>query len=63
MRLRHLLTIGTGAAAVLALTTAALAAPDSGNGRPPRDSLRALAAKIGLRIGTAVIPFDLDQAN
>jgi endo-1,4-beta-xylanase len=63
MRLRHLLTIGAGAAAVLALTTAALAAPDSGSGRPARDSLRALAAKVGLRVGTAVIPFDLDHAN
>lgn len=28
----------------------------------PGDSLRSLAAKVGLRIGTAVIPFDLDTA-
>jgi endo-1,4-beta-xylanase len=64
MRIRHLLTIGAAAAAVLALTTAALAEPDSGSSsRPPRDSLRALAGKIGLRVGTAVIPFDLDHPD
>jgi endo-1,4-beta-xylanase len=30
------------------------------SGAGPADSLRALAAKIDLRVGTAVIPFDLD---
>jgi endo-1,4-beta-xylanase len=30
---------------------------------PPADSLRALAAKIGLRIGTAATPADLSTAN
>jgi endo-1,4-beta-xylanase len=30
--------------------------------QPPQGSLRELAAPIGLRIGTAIIPFDLDNA-
>ena len=61
MRLRRLLAVGAaGVAAVLGITTAAGAMPGSGTTVAP-DSLRALAAKIGLRIGTAVIPFDLDH--
>jgi endo-1,4-beta-xylanase len=66
MRLRRLLTVGTaGLAAVLGITTAAGAVPFAG-GSPSAvapDSLRALAAKVGLRIGTAVIPFDLDHPD
>ena len=62
MRLRRLLAAGAaGVAAVLGITTAAGAVPGSGSTAAP-DSLRTLAAKIGLRIGTAVIPFDLDHA-
>jgi endo-1,4-beta-xylanase len=37
--------------------------PSSGDHfRPPANSLRVLAAPIGLRIGTAVTPFELDNA-
>jgi hypothetical protein len=49
-------TLGGLAAAAPAVASAAQAADDSA----PSDSLRSLAAKIGLRIGTAVDPFDLD---
>ena len=62
MALRRL-TIGAAVAAVvLAGGTAALGNSGSGRDRfqPPPDSLRALAAPIGLRIGTAVTPFELD---
>jgi endo-1,4-beta-xylanase len=58
------LTIGAAiAATVLASGTAALGSSRSGHDRfqPPPDSLRALAAPIGLRIGTAVTPFELDH--
>jgi endo-1,4-beta-xylanase len=44
------------ATAVPAVASAAESADDSA----PSDSLRSLAAKIGLRVGTAVIPFDLN---
>jgi endo-1,4-beta-xylanase len=64
MRLRRLLAVGAaGVAALLGVGTAAGAAPfgaGPGNAVAP-DSLRALAAKVGLRVGTAVIPFDLDH--
>ena len=66
MRLRRLLAVGTaGVAAALGISTAAVAVPSgtSTTSAVAPDSLRALAAKIGLRIGTAVIPFDLDHAN
>jgi endo-1,4-beta-xylanase len=58
------LTIGAAIAAVI-LTSCAAALGSSGSGhdrfQPPPDSLRALAAPIGLRIGTAVTPFELDH--
>jgi len=52
------------AATVLAGATAASATSSSDSGRfhPPSNSLRALAAPINLRIGTAVTPFELDNA-
>jgi endo-1,4-beta-xylanase len=63
MRFRRVLAVGAaGVAAVLGIATAAGAAPGSSGAAAP-DSLRALAAKIGLRIGTAVIPFDLDHPD
>jgi len=63
MRLRRLLAVGAaGVAVVLGTTVAASAAASSGSAVAP-DSLRALAANIGLRIGTAVIPFDLDHPD
>jgi endo-1,4-beta-xylanase len=49
------------AASVLAVGTAAGAATPDNRFRPPADSLRALAAPTGLRIGTAVTPFELDN--
>src|SRR5437762_6892294 len=63
MRLRRLLAVGAaGVAVVLGTTTAAGAVAGSGSTVAP-DSLRALAANIGLRIGTAVIPYDLDHSG
>jgi endo-1,4-beta-xylanase len=48
-------------------TGAAQSGPDgSGSGQPypvPADSLRALGARFGLRIGTAVIPYDLNTPS
>ena len=69
MRLRILAVAGvTAAATILAGATGASAVPSgsaAGHGvpfRPPADSLRALAVPTGLAIGTAMIPFDLDNA-
>ena len=57
MRIRRLIAVGAaGVAAALGITTAASAVTGSGIAAAP-DSLRALAAKIGLRIGTAAVPF------
>ena len=64
MRLRRLLTVGAaGVAALLGISSAAGAVPFGASSRSAvaPDSLRALAATVGLRIGTAVIPFDLDH--
>jgi endo-1,4-beta-xylanase len=63
MKLRHLIALGAGAASALALTTAAVTTSNSATGSGAPDSLRSLAARIGLHIGTAVIPFDLDNAG
>src|SRR5450759_2286253 len=70
MRRRNFLAIGAGAAGVVAMPPIAAAAATttaSGTGRSAaalRDlqsgTLRQLAERIGLHIGTAVIPFDLD---
>jgi endo-1,4-beta-xylanase len=75
MRLRRLLALGAaGAAALLGLglSTAAVAAPSGGavaghagaaqDGVAP-DSLRALAAKVGLRMGSALIPQDIETPS
>jgi endo-1,4-beta-xylanase len=73
MRLRRLLLTGAaGAAALLAIGTAAAAAQNSGaaashvtaasNSSAP-DSLRSLAANIGLRIGSAIIPQDIETPS
>jgi endo-1,4-beta-xylanase len=59
MKLRHLLTTCAAGAAVLLGAGTAAAALSGDQGAP--GSLRGLAAQIGLRIGTAVIPFDLDH--
>lgn len=75
MKRRSFLAMGAaGALAIPALSTTTARAATSGSALPaddaagaalgvPADSLRALAARIGLRIGTAVIPFDLDTAG
>ena len=68
MRRRSFLTMGGAAGLALAMPGVASAAVASGRtrtavGRPDLaspGSLRDLAAPIGLHIGTAVIPFDLD---
>jgi len=68
MRRRSFLTMGGAAGLALAMPGAASAATTPGRTRAAtgRDdlgspgSLRGLAAPIGLHIGTAVIPFDLD---
>ena len=64
MRVRRVFTVGAAIAAVMLAGATAGAAPTPANAhfRPPADSLRALAAPIGLRIGTAVTPFELDNA-
>jgi endo-1,4-beta-xylanase len=69
MKMSRLIAIGSaaGAAAVLGISTAAMAtagstaAPHAAAAAPAvaPDSLRALAAKVGLRIGTAATPADL----
>src|ERR1700722_17514928 len=76
MSRRSLLAMGAagGAAAVLGTGTAAWAAPSGarlatwpgagpGLGRDEPASLRALAAKIGLRFGTALIPQDIETPS
>src|SRR5690348_2398047 len=65
MRLRKPLVGALAAAAVLisAGVAGAGARGDGHGGRPPSTSLRSLAAPIGLRIGTAIIPFDLDHPD
>ena len=62
-RTRLLVAVGAVVAlTIMGASTAASGAASAASShfRPPADSLRALAAPIGLRIGTALIPFDLD---
>jgi endo-1,4-beta-xylanase len=61
VKLRHLTAIAAGAATVLVASTAAIALPFSSS-NTSADSLRSVASKIGLRIGTAVTPFELDNS-
>ena len=73
MRLRRLLALGAaGGAALLGLSTAAGAAPFGGavaghaagaQTAVAPDSLRALAAKFGLRMGSALIPQDIETPS
>jgi endo-1,4-beta-xylanase len=64
MKLRSLAVAAFGAALLASGSTAiaSAGAPASHPPAPPADSLRALAAQVGLRVGTAIIPFDLDNA-
>ena len=49
---------------MVAAVAGGVAQADNGpSSRAPSDSLRSLAAPIGLRIGTAIIPFDLDHPD
>jgi endo-1,4-beta-xylanase len=64
MKISRLCTLAVaGLATIVVIGSAAGAAPAGAKFKPPSDSLRALAAATGLRIGTAVDPFDLDTAN
>ena len=66
MRRRSFLAAGGAAGLAATLSGLATAAPavadaaQAADDSTPSDSLRALAAKIGLRVGTAVDPFDLN---
>jgi endo-1,4-beta-xylanase len=63
MRFHRLAAVGVAlATAVAAATTASgVASAGASNGDP--DSLRTLASKIDLHVGTAIIPFDLDNPD
>src|SRR5690242_430546 len=58
--MRRAFTVGVALTATI-LVSGVASASTSGHFRPPADSLRALAAPTNLRIGTAIIPFDLDN--
>jgi endo-1,4-beta-xylanase len=62
VKVRRLITASAAAIVIVVAGGAAGASAGAGFFRPPADSLRALAAPIGLRIGTAVTPFELDNA-
>ena len=62
MRLRFPAAAAASAVALLTLATSAFAGSTPAPASVPADSLRALGAREGLRIGTAIIPFDLDNA-
>ncbi|HEX3589125.1 MAG TPA: endo-1,4-beta-xylanase, partial [Pseudonocardiaceae bacterium] len=63
MKLRSLAVAAFGAALLATGSTAfaSVGTPAAHPAAPPADSLRALAAQVGLRVGTAIIPFDLDN--
>jgi endo-1,4-beta-xylanase len=62
VRLRRLFAAGTAIVATALVVAAASAGTGASTApfKPPPNSLRALADPIGLRVGTAIIPFDLD---
>jgi endo-1,4-beta-xylanase len=62
-RVRALGTVAAGIAAILAIAGGVARADSGHSNNGPSDSLRSLAAPIGLRIGTAIIPFDLDHPD
>lgn len=62
MRLRSLAGAVLGVLMFAAGSTAFATTHGSGGFQPPPDSLRALGAQVGLRVGSAIIPFDLDNA-
>jgi endo-1,4-beta-xylanase len=61
MKFRKLAVAVAGAAMLTSGTVASASSmSQSEHYRPPSDSLRALASKVGLRVGTAVNPYDLN---
>jgi endo-1,4-beta-xylanase len=62
MRLRALAVAAASVVALLAVGTAASADSNRGASSVQPNSLRGLAAEVGLRVGTAIIPFDLNNA-
>jgi endo-1,4-beta-xylanase len=57
-------TLGLAAlVGVLVGATASASSSSHGSGHAPPDSLRALGDRVGLAIGTAVIPYDLDHPD
>ncbi|HKT04430.1 MAG TPA: endo-1,4-beta-xylanase [Rugosimonospora sp.] len=62
MKARRLSTVVAALAATVLVGGTAASAVSTGGFRPPADSLRALAAPTGLRLGTAITPFELDNA-
>src|ERR1700730_6719750 len=63
MRLRAIAVAALSGLALLAGGPAALAGSHDGASSVSPDSLRGRAAEVGLRIGTAIIPFDLDHPD
>jgi endo-1,4-beta-xylanase len=61
MRLRRLTVAAVGVVMFAAGSTAFATTGHGGGAPPPPDSLRSLAAQVGLRVGSAIIPFDLDN--
>ncbi len=62
MNFRRIAAVATAGAALAIGSTAAAGAWSADDHGAP-DSLRALASHVGLRIGTAIIPFDLDNPD
>ena len=60
MKLHRLAVVGLASAATLLVATVAGAAAAPRGFHPPSDSLRSLAAPIGLRVGNAV---NMDKLN
>jgi endo-1,4-beta-xylanase len=61
MRLRRLAAAAVGVVLIAGGSTAFATTGHGGTAPPPSNSLRALAAQVGLRVGSAIIPFDLDN--
>src|SRR3954453_12597480 len=62
VKIRRAFTVGIALTVTILVGGGAAASADN-RFQPPRDSLRALAAPINLRIGTAVVPYDLDHPD
>jgi endo-1,4-beta-xylanase len=62
MKSPRTLAAAVAAATALAAVCVTVATAGSRSQAPP-NSLRSLAADIGLRIGTAIIPYDLDHPD